>query len=158
MKRSQGNGQGNGPAHNRPRMGELLSKMVPLSGHDVEEILQEQTATRRRFGEIALAWGLCRPEHVWDAWCQQSTDGTETVDLDRIGVDAQAAAMLPARVAREHHVIPLRVANDAVLLATANGAMEHSDELSALLHRRVTFVHADMTQLERMLDRYYPPQ
>jgi hypothetical protein len=141
----------------RARMGELLSKMVPLSGHDVEEILQEQSATRRKFGEIALAWGLCRPEHVWDAWCQQSSDGTETVDLDRIGVDSQAAAMLPADVARLHHVIPLRIANDAVLLATANGAMEHSEELATLLRRRVTFVHADMTQLERMLDRYYPP-
>src|SRR5439155_6477219 len=58
----------------RARIGELLSRMVPLSGHDVEEILQEQSATRRRFGEIALAWGLCKPEHVWDAWGQQSTD------------------------------------------------------------------------------------
>jgi len=142
----------------RARFGELLSRMVPLSGHDVEEILQEQSATRRRFGEIALAWGLCKPEHVWDAWCQQSEGGTETVDLEKIGVDSQAAAMLPAHVAREHHVIPLRVAEGAVLLATANGAMEHSDELAALLHRRVTFVHTDMKQLERMLDRYYPAE
>jgi hypothetical protein len=154
MKRGPGSDGGG----KRPRMGELLSKMVPLSGHDVEEILQEQSATRRRFGEIALAWGLCRPEHVWDAWCQQSGSGEETVDLDKIGVDSQAAAMLPADVARQHHVIPLRVANDAVLLATANGAMEHADELAALLHRRVTFVHADVKQVERMLDRYYPPQ
>src|SRR5438046_1826862 len=83
----------------RARIGELLSRMVPLSGHDVEEILQEQSATRRRFGEIALAWGLCRPEHVWDAWCQQSENGTETVDLDKIGIDSQAAAMLPAALA-----------------------------------------------------------
>ena len=142
----------------RARFGELLSRMVPLSGHDVEEILQEQSATRRRFGEIALAWGLCKPEHVWNAWCQQSEGGTETVDLEKIGVDSQAAAMLPASVAREHHVIPLRVAEGAVLLATANGAMEHSDELAALLHRRVTFVHTDMKQLERMLDRYYPAE
>lgn len=140
----------------RARFGELLSRMVPLSGHDVEEILQEQSATRRKFGEIALAWGLCRPEHVWDAWCQQSADGTEIVDLEKIGVDAQAAAMLPAHIAREHHVIPLRVATDAMLLASANGAIKHADELSALLQRRVTFVHADMTQLEAMLDRYYP--
>src|SRR5439155_11209012 len=100
----------------RARFGELLSRMVPLSGHDVEEILQEQSATRRRFGEIALAWGLCKPEHVWDAWCQQSTDGTETIDLDKVGVDTQAAAMLPAPVARQHHVIPLRVANESILL------------------------------------------
>jgi hypothetical protein len=140
----------------RARIGELLSRMVPLSGHDVEEILQEQSATRRRFGEIALAWGLVKPEHVWNAWCQQSEDGTEAVDLEKIGVDSQAAALLPASVARQHHVIPLRVATDAILLASANGAMAHTDELSALLHRRVTFVQADKKQLERMLDRYYP--
>ncbi|MEO6437417.1 MAG: hypothetical protein ABIP55_16860 [Tepidisphaeraceae bacterium] len=139
------------------RIGELLSRMVPLSGHDVEEILQEQTANPRRFGDIALSWGLCRPEHVWQAWCQQSTGGNETVDLEKIGVDAQAAGMLPAEVARLHHVIPLRVAGDAMLLASANGAARHSAELSALVQRRVLFVHAEMTQLERMLDRYYPP-
>src|SRR6478672_2332167 len=139
------------------RIGELLSRMVPLSGHDVEEILEEQSSNRRKFGEIALAWGLCRPEHVWDAWCQQTADGQEIVDLDKIGVDAQAAAMLPAEVARQHQVIPLRIAADSMLLATANGAAEHADELGALLHRRVTFVHAESKQLARMLDQYYPP-
>ena len=50
----------------RARIGELLRKMVPLSRHDIEEILQEQTSTRRRFGDIALAWGLVKPEHVWE--------------------------------------------------------------------------------------------
>src|SRR5439155_13147358 len=84
----------------RARFGELLSRMVPLSGHDVEEILQEQNANRRRFGEIALAWGLCRPEHVWDAWAQQNADGNELVDLEQIGIDAQAAAMLSPDDAR----------------------------------------------------------
>ena len=141
----------------RARIGDLLRKMVPLSGHDVEEILHEQSSTHRRFGEIALAWGLCRPEHLWDAWCQQTADGEEIVDLDKIGVDAQAAAMLPAEVARQHQVIPLRIATDSVLLATANGAAEHADELGALLHRRVTFVHAESKQVARMLDQYYPP-
>lgn len=137
------------------RIGELLSKMVPLSRHDVEEILQEQTANPRRFGDIALSWGLCRPEHIWQAWVQQS-NGTELVDLEKIGIDAQAAAMLPGAVARQHHVIPLRVAGDSMLLASANGAVNHADELSALVHRRVMFVRAEMQQVERMLDRYYP--
>jgi hypothetical protein len=140
----------------RARIGELLSKMVPLSGHDVEEILQEQTANPRRFGDIALSWGLCRPEHIWEAWVQQS-NGTEVVDLEKIGVDAQAAALLPGDVARLHHVIPLRVAGDAMLLASANGAVEHADELSKLVQRRVMFVSADLAQVERMLDRYNPP-
>src|SRR5687768_5822111 len=61
----------------RCRIGELLSGIVPLSNHDVEEILQEQSGTHRKFGEIALAWGLSQPEHVWNAWCRQLAQGFE---------------------------------------------------------------------------------
>ena len=141
----------------RARIGELLSRMVPLSGHDVEEILQEQSSNRRRFGDIALSWGLCRPEHVWDAWVQQSADGTETVDLEKIGIDAQAAAMLPSEVARQLGVIPVRVASDAVLIATSDTAPEHAAEpLAQHLHRRIMFVRASQDQLLRMIELYYP--
>src|SRR5678815_2393749 len=104
----------------RPRIGELLSRMVPLSCHDVEEILQEQSNNRRKFGEIALAWGLCRPEHVWDAWCQQADSQNHTLDLDKIGVDARAAASIPAEVARQFGVIPIRIAGDCALVAIAD--------------------------------------
>lgn len=140
----------------RARIGELLRKMVPLSRHDVEEILHEQSANPRRFGDIALDWGLCQPEHVWRAWVQQAND-SDTVDLEKIGVDSSAAAMLPADIARAQHVIPLRVAGDAMLLATANGADAHASELAALLHRKVIFVRAKPDQLARMIERYYPP-
>ena len=141
----------------RARIGELLSQMVPLSGHDVEEILQEQSSNRRRFGEIALSWGLVRPEHVWDAWCQQSAEGTEAVDLEKIGIDAQAAGLLPGEVARQYGVIPVRVASDAVLVATSDTAPEHASEpLSRHLHRRIKFVHAQREQLLHMIEVYYP--
>ena len=46
----------------RQKFGELLSRMVPLSGHDVEEILSEQNSNRRKFGDIALAWETCTRE------------------------------------------------------------------------------------------------
>jgi hypothetical protein len=141
----------------RARIGELLSRMVPLSCHDVEEILQEQSSNRRRFGDIALSWGLCRPEHVWDAWVQQSADGTESVDLEKIGIDAQAAAMLSGEIARQLGVIPVRVASDAVLVATSDTAPEHAAERLAIhLHRRIKFVRASQDQLLRMIELYYP--
>jgi hypothetical protein len=141
----------------RARMGELLSRMVPLSGHDVEEILQEQSNNRRKFGEIALSWGLCRPEHVWDAWCQQSADGTEVVDLEKIGIDTQAAALLTGDVARELSVIPVRVSSDAVLLAIAETPSEDtSKSLTDALHRRIKFVRANPEQLRAMIELYYP--
>ena len=140
----------------RARIGELLSRMVPLSGHDVEEILQEQQATRRKFGEIALAWGLCSPEHVSDAWLQQSGD-PQSIDLEKVGIDTQAASLLPGDVARKLGVIPLRCANGKVLVATsANETEQAMNELSGILHRQVKFIHADANQINAMLERYYP--
>ena len=141
----------------RARFGELLSRLVPLSGHDVEEILQEQSANRRKFGDIALSWGLCKPEHVWDVWVQQSAHGGETVDLEKVGVDTQATALLPAEAARRLGVIPVRAASDAVLIAASDTVPEHAEQaLADLLHRRIKFVHADAEQLRRMIDLYYP--
>ena len=67
---------------NRMRIGELLGQMGKLSGHDIDEILQEQSATGHRFGDIALTWGLVQPEHIWTAWCSQLQGKTDPVDLE----------------------------------------------------------------------------
>jgi hypothetical protein len=141
----------------RSRIGELLSRIVPLSNHDVEEILQEQSGTHRRFGEIALAWGLCQPEHVWNAWCRQLAQGIETVDLDEIGIDAQAADILSADVARELEVLPIRIFGDVAIIATSdNETPAFEARLAHLVGRRVMFVRAEAEQLRRSIDMYYP--
>ena len=142
----------------RARIGELLSRIVPLSGHDVEEILQEQSSNRKRFGEIALSWGLCRPEHVWDAWCQQSSQEGETLDLDRIGIDARAASLLPAKIARRYQCIPVRVTSEVALIAMSHSPTEDEiNALTALLQRKLKFARADQNQMLAMIERYYPP-
>lgn len=141
----------------RSRMGELLSRMVPLTNHDVEEILQEQSGTHRKFGEIALAWGLCQPEHVWDAWSRQLAAGVERVDLEQVGIDAQAVGLIPSEVARELHVLPIRIAGDVIIIATAEEETSTFEaRLSNLLTRGVMFVRADEQQLHAMIETYYP--
>jgi hypothetical protein len=140
----------------RARIGELLSRLVPLSGHDVEEILQEQSANRRKFGEIALAWGMCRPEHVWDAWCQQA-EHDNPIDLERVGIDARAVALLGGEMARQFNVIPVRAASDVALVAIADPAPEHVvAELTRIIGRQIKFLRAESQQLRSLIDRYYP--
>src|SRR4051812_42063694 len=97
--------------------GECLGKVVRLSGHDVSEIMEHQAATRRKFGEIALAWGLCRPQHVWQAWWEQLSHATPRVDLTKIGVDAQAASHVPADLAAQFRIIPLRRFREQLVVA-----------------------------------------
>jgi type IV pilus assembly protein PilB len=144
--------------NNRPRMGELLGEIVPLSGHDVEEILSEQHATNRRFGEIALSWGLCQPEHVWSAWCRQVGDvsSSQTVDLDRVGIDAQAVALLPAESAHVFRAIPIRTSDTEVVVASDAPLSERArEELGRLLKKRVKFVIATKQQIDAAIDVYY---
>lgn len=139
-----------------PRFGQLLSRIIPLSDHDVEEILHEQSSTNRRFGDIALSLGLAKPEHIWRAWLHQLEARTERVDLTQTGVDVQALAYLPGRVAIEHVALPLRVIDSELVVAFAE---DPSEVTLATLERhsgkRIKVVQAEPDELSRAIERYY---
>jgi hypothetical protein len=138
--------------------GELLSRLVTLSRHDVNEILAEQATTRHRFGEIAIRHGLCQPEHVWAAWCDQLVETVQRVDLDRLGVDAQAAAMVPGDVARRLGVIPVRHLDGRLVVAIADDsdAAHAAIELGRVSDQVLRFVVADAAQVRRAQAVYFP--
>jgi type IV pilus assembly protein PilB len=141
----------------RQRFGEVLGRFVDLSPHDVSEILEDQSSSRRRFGEIALAFGLCQPQHVWRAWWSQLSGAPERVDLDAIGVDVQCLAHLPRALAVEYNVIPLRAAGDQVVIAAAEGSlMRATEELPRRVKMQLKFVLADNRQIQKAIRTYYP--
>src|SRR3954452_25407461 len=86
--------------------GELLGRRVPLSRHDVFEILEEQGGSRRRFGQIALGWGLWEPRHVWETWAEHLADRSPRVDLGRMGIDVQATLHLRGALSAEPGIVP----------------------------------------------------
>jgi hypothetical protein len=141
------------------RIGEILSRIIPLSNHDIEEILQEQRATHRPFGDIALAMGLCQPQDIWQAWSGQldGPDGTpRSVDLDSIGIDSQAIEFVSAKEARRWHAIPVRIFGDELVIAIdqASGPRPASQvHVRPGLH--VKYVLADRAQIERAIESYY---
>jgi hypothetical protein len=137
--------------------GQCLAKVVPISAHDVSEILEHQAATRRKFGEIALSWGLCRPQHVWRAWWDQLSRQTHTIDLTKIGVDAQAVQHVSADLAVQFRAVPLRCHLDQLVIATCEQALARGRaELPKLLSKQVQFVLTDPAQLDAAIAAYYP--
>lgn len=139
------------------RIGELLSRIIPLSDHDVEEILHEQSATNQKFGDIALSLGLCKPEHVLRAWLHQLEHRTERVNIDRVGVDTQALVYLTRDAALRHTALPVRAIEDEVLIAVAHvPTVGGLASLEACAGRKVKLVLADETQLLAAIERYYP--
>jgi hypothetical protein len=137
------------------RFGEVLSTMTTISEMDVEEILQDQKVTHRRFGEIALSWGLCEPKHIWHAWYHQLATATPSVDLDDLGVDAQAVAHVPRDVAAQFNLIPVRLSEGQLVVAIAPDAPERGEELSRRLGMQVRFVRASAVQIREAIATYY---
>lgn len=138
------------------RIGELLRRLVPLSAHDVDEVLQEQRGTPRRFGEVAISLGLCRPEHIWKAWAAQTTDTVQRVDLNEVGIDSQATALLPLDVATRFSAIALRASHDQVVIATSAACFEEAAiALPEILKTNIKFVIAEEKQIQDAVGHYY---
>lgn len=143
------------PNHH-PRIGQLLSRAVPLSDHDLEEILQEQKVTRSRFGDAALALGLVQPQHVWDAWMQQLHAGEATIDLAAMGVDSQALNSLPGHVAAQFRVVPVRINGHELVVACAQH-LDDSAKQTVQQHCRLSllFALAKPEHVDAAISRYY---
>ncbi len=138
------------------RIGEILSGLVPLSGHDIEEILSEQSATRQRFGDIALAMGLCRPEHIWKACSTQLDSGPRRIDLGALGIDSGAVEHVSAEIARRYCAVPVRVMADQLVVAVEESSLEGAAAALQGHALKVNFVLADREQIEQAIATYYP--
>lgn len=140
------------------RIGELLSRIIPLSAMEVEEILHEQSASsHKRFGDIALQLGFVTPDDVARAWMTQLETRTERVDLAHVGVDSRALSYLDASTAHSLHALPLRAADGNVLVAMSTPPDAHL--LARLEHATGAHVRpilTDAAELERALNHYYP--
>jgi len=138
------------------RFGQVLSRFVPMTEHDVQEILQEQALSRRRFGDIALSWGLCRPDHIWQAWSAQLAREPQWVDLGQVGIDTQALAIVDPLTALDFQVLPLRVFDSELIVAASESSRQRAAEvLPQLLNRSLRIAIADASSLFAAIKAHY---
>ncbi len=142
--------------HDVPLIGQILREMNVLRDRDVIEILEQQKRTGRRFGQIALAWGLATPEQIWTAWSRQLAEQQQRVDIDELGVDTNAVELVSAVVARFYRVLPLRLWGDNLVVAVPEDGEHGSlDDLPVLLDCNVHACLCDPRQVDEYLDRIY---
>lgn len=138
------------------RIGERLSNLVPLSGHDIEEILSEQDSKGGLFGDIALKFGLCQPEHLWRALCGQLEESPQKVNLSEFGIDSQAVEHFPVELALRFHAIPVRILGDEMVIAVDEAAYpEVAKEIIRTLHIKARFVLTTHQQIAHAIRTYY---
>jgi type IV pilus assembly protein PilB len=81
--------------------------------------------------------------------------GMEFIDLDEYAVDRMAVSLVPAALCRRHTVLPIRVSNGTLVLATADPAnVVAVDDVRTMSRMAVTPVVATYDNLLRAIDRY----
>lgn len=143
----------------RQLIGQVLNQMGKLTTIDIDEILVEQAMNHRRFGEIALSWGLCEIEQVAEAWCRQLAESDRTADLNEIAIDPSAAAALAPELARRLGAVPIRVLGNLVIVGTARKLdPTETGQISRAMGKDVRCVRIDPTQLKAALKTFYAAQ
>ena len=138
------------------RIGAYLSQLVPLTPHDIEEVLSEQVITQQRFGDAALSLGLCEPHQLWKAWVGQLTHSTRTIDLASVGIDMQALCYVPAHAAQRLQALPIRASDEELIVAVgAKPTTQERAEIEALSRMKAIFVLTDPNDLQSEISRCY---
>ena len=141
---------------NVPAIGQILKNMGVLADRDIVEILDQQQRTGRRFGQIALAWGLATPEQIWTAWSRQLAEHAHHVDIDEVGIDTNAVERISAVIARFYHIVPLRLWGENLVVAIPDdGNHGELDDLPVLVGCQVHACLCSPGQIDEYLDRVY---
>ena len=118
------------PRNQWPALGTLLVRDGAVTSEQLETALTVQRLRPElRLGEILLEQGFVTPLAISRVLAEQHD--LEFVDLDHESIEAEAALLLPASLARRYRALPIRFLEDGyVLIAVADPTnVMFSDEL-----------------------------
>lgn len=140
-------------AYTRERLGELLVKSGLIDQEQLGAALEHQLQFGGKIGQILVEQLIVSEEQLADTLAEQK--GLERVSLANYPFDRDAVAVVPERVARRRHIIPLKYEDDAIVVAMADPLdLEAIDEVEVRSGRRAHPVVATETQIRFAIDKY----
>jgi type II secretion system protein E len=129
-------------AHGVVRQDELLEAMASC-GDD-----------SRRLGQTLVSQGRCTSAEIASALAEQF--GLPFQSLRDVRIDPGAARKIPAELALRHHILPLGVRGDALIVAVADpNDLYALDDIQRTAGQRIRPVVADAEELRRLVEEYY---
>ncbi|MCX7806080.1 MAG: ATPase, T2SS/T4P/T4SS family [Planctomycetota bacterium] len=140
----------------RKFIGEILMEMGCVTQEDIDKALELQMAGEpRKIGEIFIQQGLCSSSDVTAALAEQYC--MEMVDLDSIGaIDKSVVEMVPEDFAREHHVMPINLADGVLTVAISDPLdLPVLDTLRFMINCQVEPMLGSREAIDRAIEKYY---
>ncbi|HEX7806784.1 MAG TPA: ATPase, T2SS/T4P/T4SS family [Cellulomonas sp.] len=134
-------------------LGEILLDEGLVTEGQLMAALDEQVARGQSLGRTLVEIGVLSEGQLVAALARQV--GMEFIDLDEYAVDRLAVGLVPAALCRRHTVLPIRISNGTLVLATADpGNVVAVDDVRTMSRMAVTPVVATYDNLLRAIDRY----
>jgi hypothetical protein len=95
---------------------------------------------------------------MWQWWLESVAEEDRVVDLDRVGIDAQALSSMPVHLAMEYSVVPVRLIGGVlVIAATREGIALARKDLPGRLNHPIRFTLAHPDDIARVIEVCYLP-
>ncbi|MGE0793935.1 MAG: GspE/PulE family protein [Acidimicrobiia bacterium] len=135
------------------KLGELLVRGDHISHAQLAEALLQQSASGKRIGTLLVEVGALKASALAEALAEQFD--LELVDLRRQVPEPEAVGLISEPVARRLGAIPLRIDDDALVVAVADVSDAVLAELSRSAGRPVVLAVAPESDIRRAIDNGY---
>jgi type IV pilus assembly protein PilB len=139
-----------------PALGALLVRDGAITPEQLEAALGEKRRDpKRRLGEILVDRGVATQSQVAKVLAEQHE--VPFLELGSSSVDADAVSLLPERLAKRYHAIPVEITSDGSVLVAVRDPTNvvFSDELRLVLGVPVRVAVAPADQIELAIARHY---
>ncbi|MDM8083927.1 ATPase, T2SS/T4P/T4SS family [Cellulomonas cellasea] len=135
------------------QLGEILLDEGLVTEAQLIAALDEQNSRGQSMGRTLVEIGVLTEGQLVSALARQV--GMDFIDLDEYPVDRVALALVPASLCRRYTVLPVRLDNGTLILATADpGNVVAVDDVRTVSGMQVRPVVATYDNLVRAIDRF----
>ncbi len=139
------------------RIGDLLVRQGVLTEQQVQDILTEQRAVGRPFGELAERLFGVSPQDVERAWAEQYSQIAGGYNLHSARFEAEALASVTPRQAWQFRVLPVRFSGDELTVCTTKDHLARALRFVGWkMESPCHFVLSGPEELAQMLMRHFP--
>ena len=147
-------GNGNGASKRPKRLGDILIAAGLISEEQLEEALGKQKGSGKRLGTVLQDEGYITELEMIEALQMQL--GIEFIDLNKINIPTEMAQVVPANIAKQYQVVPVRIIRDELYLAMADPLNFYAlEEVRKTVHRKIVPMIAMSNAIDRSIQILY---
>ena len=134
--------------------GDILIGMKIITPDQLRKAIQEQKQKGERLEQTIVRLGYSTEERILQVLAEYFD--LPFVDLDTYLIDDKVIKMIPAEMARRHHLIPIFIIGETMTVATSNPLNIHAmDEVRNKMKSDVEMAISTEAKIKKAIDQHY---